>query len=183
MKKTFLLFTFVFLFLGCSTKNAQTNLSSQSVNDSLSITHKDLVPSKVKLSKDKIIFIALVDDGKFKKKPYAGSGYYVGNYLQTRAKIYTSKIIMGKQNNFLTEARKNNADYALKTEINHWEPRTASSRRPTRVTISIGVYNVSNGDLILAKTFFARGKATSVVSQTPEGLAQLVIQEFYRQIY
>ncbi|MDR3244039.1 MAG: DUF4823 domain-containing protein [Elusimicrobiota bacterium] len=171
MKKTILFLSVVFAFVfvaACSTKMTQT----------------DLMPISAQLLKNKAIYIAVVDDGSFNGRIYAGSGLSVANYFQVNCRPYASKVIIGNQRDFLNEAKNLKADYAFRAIITHWEPRSAAwSGIPTKVEINIAVYNASDGKELVNTTLAVRGRAMTFANQSAEGLAAALIKDFCQQIF
>jgi hypothetical protein len=169
MKKIALFLVFVFVFItACSTKMVQ----------------QDLTPISAKLLKNKAIYIATVDDGSFNGRVYSGSGLSVANNFQVNCRPYASKVIMGNQRDFLTEAKNAKAYYAFKAVITHWESRNAAwSGIPTRVEINIAVYNAADGTEIVNRNLTVRGRSMTFASQSAEGLAAALIKDFCKQIF
>jgi basic membrane lipoprotein Med (substrate-binding protein (PBP1-ABC) superfamily) len=158
----------------CATKAKQKNLIAEAPD--------------IKRERDHAIYITSVKDGKFKKKTYEGSGIKVANMFEENIRFYAKETIMGQENddlaNDFAEAKEKNAYYLVKPSISHWEPRAAAfSNKPTQIIIHVSVYAVSDSKEIISRNLEVTGRSISYTNQSPEGLANNIINEFCKDVF
>jgi hypothetical protein len=136
-----------------------------------------------KIETDEVIGIVNVGDGAFNGKVYLGSGSSVLNYFIANLQPFASKIVTLDSKNYEKEANEINATYIVKPIITHWEPRAATwSGIPTRVEISVSVFDLVQNKTIISTNLAVTGRAMTFVDQSAEGLANILIQKFVREI-
>lgn len=136
-----------------------------------------------KIEKDKVIGIVTVGDGAFNSKVYTGSGLSVLNCFIANLQPFASKIVILDSKNYEDEAKEINATYIVKPIITHWEPRIAAwSGIPTRVEISVSVFDLVQNKSIIDTNLLVKGRAMTFTSQSAEGLANVLIRQFVKEI-
>ncbi|MDR3049972.1 MAG: DUF4823 domain-containing protein [Elusimicrobiota bacterium] len=160
-------FVFMVFAVSCSTKVAKI----------------DNVQMTAKLQGNQVIFIAKTTDGTFDGRVYNGSGASVQNNFMANIRIHASKVITGSQDDFMGEAKQAKAYYIVKPTILYWEPRNAAwSGIPTKVEINVIVYDAAGKELV-NRNLTVRGRSMTFTSQSAEGLANHLIQEFCREVF
>ncbi|MDR1198966.1 MAG: DUF4823 domain-containing protein [Prevotellaceae bacterium] len=168
MKKIFYSLTAVLLY-ACA-----TTMSLQNAKADLPLA---------KIEKDKIICIVNVGDGVFNGKIYTGSGLSVLNSFTANLQMFASKAVTVDSKNYDEEAKQMNAAYVVKPVITHWEPRAASwSGRPTRVEISVSVFDVIQNKSVINTNLSVKGRSMTFVNQSAEALANELIKQFVKDI-
>jgi hypothetical protein len=144
------------------------------------IKQQDIAQTAEKLGRNKTIYIADVDDGWFNGRLYAGSGKNVMNMFAVNMRPYASKVETGTVN----DAKKTDADYIVKPVIIHWEPRAAAwSGMPTQLSINVSVFDAALNKEVVNRTLTVRGRSFTFVSQSVEGLADIAIKQFCRNLF
>lgn len=170
LTKILILSTIASCACACTTSMSVTNAKNESI-------------PLAKIEKDKIICIIPVADGMFNGRTYTGSGLYVLNSLIVNLQPYASKVLTVDATNYEKDAKQANAAYIVKPIIMHWEPRAAAwSDIPTRVIINISVFDLSQNKEIINANLNVRGRAFTMVSQSAEGLADILIKQFVQNI-
>jgi hypothetical protein len=144
--------------------------------------------TSVKLKNAQKVYIARANDGRYADNVYSDSGSQVSNYVAQSIASHTSETIVANQVSPLETNMQNaenfGAKYLFIPEITHWEPRAAAwSGRPTRVHITLTVYDVETREKIAAKSLSVRGRIATLVSQHAHELAEETVKELVNSFY
>ncbi|AKL98325.1 DUF4823 domain-containing protein [Endomicrobium proavitum] len=167
------IFCFIAFIVGCTT----------------TATNKDVIQTGVvKIQKNKVIYVIKSDDGSFDGKVYNGSGVAITNMFSVNLRPYASNVIIASSKNswqeYVSDAKKNNAYYIIKPTIMHWEPRAAAwSGVPTRSEINVSVYDVAAAKEVINRTIAIKGRAMTFSNQSAEKLSDGIIKKFCEDIF
>jgi hypothetical protein len=191
MKKAFLICAlsfFVFILGACASGQKQEEPKenrSAYVEMTEGMTDMMTVPEEPNLLQNKTMFLAKIEDGKYKKKVYPGTGEKVEQYFDESLAPYVQKLIIGSSSggDIIAQAKKAGAYYAAKVTIVNWEPRVAlASGKRSRVQITFQVYTVANKKEVLKKTISGYGSRI-VLGRTPEAVAAEIIAQMCDEIF
>jgi hypothetical protein len=154
-----------------------------SCTTTVSVQHSNANAFLSKIERDRVIGIVPVDDGIFNGKVYTGSGSTILNYFTANLQPFASKTVTLDSKNYENEAKEIGVTYIVKPIITHWEPRVAArSGIPTRVEISVSVFDLTQDKSIINTNLLSKGKSMTFASQSAEGLAEILIQRFVKDI-
>jgi hypothetical protein len=143
---------------------------------------------KVTLGTNKVIYLNLPRDGRYKGTIYRGSAQTYQELLEIGIEGYASRIILGKEYENITEcantAKESNADYLLYSTIVNWEDRaTAWSGIADTLTISVEIIELETGKKIYDAELFGKGKNLTFSSGSPEDLLPGLFEELVKNIF
>jgi hypothetical protein len=152
------------------------------------IRHNEAIAPSLKLERIQKIYIGMPQDGSYADITYAGSGSQVVDLLASGARPYASGILTASAytsvEQVLASAGEAGARYAFIPVITNWEPRRAAwSGRPTRVNMTIMVYDVYSEKRILSRKIDVTGRSFTFVSQSVEELAKSALNQFCVDIF
>jgi hypothetical protein len=147
--------------------------------------------NEITLETDKIIYINLPRNGRYKETIYRGSGQTYQELLEASMEYYASKLVLGKEyeskNDCINTARDSNANYLFYSTIINWEDRaTVWSGIPDTLTIKFEVVNLENGETIYEAELLGIGKKDMSwwgIGASPEDLLPGLFAELIKKIF
>jgi hypothetical protein len=157
---------------------------------SCTTTHsvKSESPEKITLDRNKVIYLNLPRDGRYKGTVYRGSAKTYQELLEINIENYASRIVLGKEyeniNACRNTAKNNNADYLLYSTIINWEDRaTAWSGRADTLAIKVEIIELKTGKKVYDAELFGKGKNLTLSSGSPEDLLPGLFEELMKAIF
>ena len=128
-------------------------------------------------------------DGAHDGQIYVGSGAITAALLQSAllARSNGVTVVSGAENlqAALQRAASDGCRYAFYPQLVNWEPRAAAwSGRPTRVDLIMSVYDLRQGrQIIKQQNLEARGRISTLVSQTPGEILKPLLEKYADQVF
>ncbi|MDR2014103.1 MAG: DUF4823 domain-containing protein [Azoarcus sp.] len=143
-----------------------------------------------RLERDQAIYIAVPQDGAYKKKVYEGSGMQAASALHGGLAQFASPITVGDQYEdqatALQSAKAKKARYVFVPVITNWVHRIAAlSGRASGVSMTVSVFDLtreSGSQLVVQKNLRVKGR-NSLAAQRPEELLKMLCFQFAEEIY
>lgn len=174
MRKILCLFLIFFILAGCAKQYRVENLSGTS--------------NVVALSRDRGVYIAAPDDGRYESITYPGSGQTVaqvlaGAFSKFAAKVNTADAPATMANDFLA-AKSANANYIVLPTITHWEQRaTAWSGIPSKMSIRITIYDVGSHQELTSTSIDGRSAIMTLLPTSPDALLKDPVEKYVSSLY
>jgi hypothetical protein len=134
------------------------------------------------------VYVSIPADGSYGSKVYGGSGLMTAQEVAAAFANRGVPVFMGvrpeDREGALASARTSGAQYALIPTITHWEPRaTEWSGRPSRMSVSLALFDVSSGTMLSNTALIGRSRIMSFTSTSPESLLHDPLEGYVNQLY
>jgi hypothetical protein len=153
-------------------------------------THEVIRENKISksLNPEDTFYIAVPKDGKYGEILYGGSGIKTASTLSIALSKYTDNAEIAEEyqdkDTALSSAKQKGYTYLFRPRILHWEDRaTEWSGRSDKVSISIGLYEVSTGKKLDKITFDGKSPWATWGGDRPEDLLIVPMVEYADSLF
>ncbi|WP_408391066.1 DUF4823 domain-containing protein [Paraburkholderia sediminicola] len=134
------------------------------------------------------VYVSIPADGSYESKVYGGSGMMTAQEVAAAFANRGVPVLMGVRPEdrevALASARTSGAQYAVIPTITHWEPRaTEWSGRPSRMAVSLSLFDVSSGTMLSNTALIGRSRIMSLTRTSPESLLHDPLDGYVARLY